>query len=378
MTTSNDEIGVSTLQEQFNEVLGANGVTVISSGTIYEISDDNSITPLTSITLPSDETSAVNSRLLYRITVDGTITNYIFNLTILKDEGSLNIDTDNVFNLNSSTLGSSGEISLVLSSVRAEIASKLNILQRNLVLSTGDGKNIVTYSFTPLEPIINYDYFFIKLIAEDSSNPDFEATIYILANNTINIRTNNLNIIINNFSGMAISADTLKEKINAGLGLTDVVSSKLYLIENDSANGELGELSVSSTTFVTRGEFYYEAQNSAGIITRAIISATIVGYPSADIIGEESIVNVDYSVVNVSGTIALSFDKDILHSRLSAKIGTTVDSVTGLTRVDDNYQVEISGDGDYAFMVKALINSMTGTPEERNVIILAFNVEVDG
>lgn len=378
MTTSNDEISVNTLQEQFNEVLGTNGVTVTQSGTIYEISDDNSITPLTSITLPSDETSAVNSRLLYRITVDGTITNYIFNLTILKDEGSLNIDTDNVFNLNSSTLGSSGEISLVLSSVRAEIASKLNILQRNLVLSTGDGVNIVTYSFTPLEPIINYDYFFIKLIAQDSSNPDFKATIYILANNTINIRTNNLTIIINNFSGTAISADTLKEKINAGLGLTDVVSSKLYLIENDRANGELGELSVASTTFVTRGEFYYEAQNSAGIITRAIISATIVGYPSADIIGEDSIVNVDYSVVNESGTLALSFDKAILHSRLSAKIGTTVDGVTGLTSVGDNYQVEISGDGDYAFMVKALVNSMTGTPEERNVIILAFNVEVAG
>ena len=378
MTTLNDKISVNTLQEQFNEVLGANGVTVTQSGTIYEISDDNSITPLTSITLPSDETSAVNGRLLYRITVDGTITNYIFNLTILKDKGSLNIDTDNVFNLNSSTLGSSGEISLVLSSVRAEIASKLNILQRNLVLSTGDGVNIVTYSFTPLEPIINYDYFFIKLIAQDSSNPDFKATIYILANNTINIRTNNLTIIINNFSGTAISADTLKEKINAGLGLTDVVSSKLYLIENGRANGELSELSVSSTTFVTRGEFYYEAQNSAGIITRAIISATIVGYPSADIIGEDSIVNVDYSVVNESGTLALSFDKAILHSRLSAKIGTTVDGVTGLTSVGDNYQVEISGDGDYAFMVKALVNSMTGTPEERNVIILAFNVEVDG
>ncbi len=378
MRTSNDEIGVSTLQEQFNEVLNNSGVIVTQSGTIYEISDDNSITPLTSITLPSDDTSAVNSRLLYRVTVvDGTINNYIFNMTILKDKANQDIETEYVFNLNSSTLGTSGEISLPLSGLRAEIASKLNILQRNLVLSTGDGVNIVTYSFTPLEPIINYDYFFIKLIAQDSSNPDFEKTIYILAKNTINIRTNTLTIIINNFNGSSISANTLKEKINVGLGWTDVKSSALYLIENDRANVKLSELSVSSTTFVLRNEFYYEAENSAGIITRAVISATIVGYPTADVIGDENIINVDYSVVNENGTVKLSFDKDMLHAKLSTVIGTTVDSVKNLTSIEDSYQVEISGDGDYAFMVKAVINSQTDTPEERNVIILALNVEVE-
>lgn len=379
MRTSNDEIGVSTLQEQFNEVLNNSGVIVTQSGTIYEISDDNSITPLTSITLPSDDTSAVNSRLLYRVTVvDGTINNYIFNMTILKDKANQDIETEYVFNLNSSTLGTSGEISLPLSGLRAEIASKLNILQRNLVLSTGDGVNIVTYSFTPLEPIINYDYFFIKLIAQDSSNPDFEKTIYILAKNTINIRTNTLTIIINNFNGSSISANTLKEKINVGLGWTDVKSSKLYLIENGEANNEpLSQLQVSSTTFVLRNEFYYEAENSAGIITRAVISATIVGYPTEDVIGEKNIVNVDYSVVNENGTVKLNFDKDMLHAKLSTVIGTTVDSVKDLTSVEDSYQVEISGDGDYAFMVKAVINSQTDTPEERIVIILALNVEVE-
>ena len=374
--TTNNRIDESTLQGRFNELLNNSGVIVTQSGTIYEISDDNSITPLTSITLPSDTTSAVNSRLLYRVTVDGTTNNYIFNMTILKDEANQNIDTEYVFNLNSATLGSSGQVSLPLSSVRAEIASKLNILQRNLILSTGDGEDIVTYSFTPLEPIINYDYFFVKLIAEDKSS-DFEKTIYILAKNTINIRTNTLTIIINNFNGSSISANTLKEKINVGLGWTDVKSSKLYLIENDRANVKLSELSVSSTTFVLRKEFYYEVENSAGIITRAVISATIVGYPTADVIGDENIINVDYSVVNENGTVKLSFDKDMLHAKLSTVIGTTVDSVKNLTSIEDSYQVEISGDGDYAFMVKAVINSQTDTPEERNVIILALNVEVE-
>ena len=378
MRTSNDEIDESTLQGRFNELLNKSGVIVTQSGTIYEISDDNSITPLTSITLPSDTTSAVNSRLLYRVTVvDGTINNYIFNMTILKDGANQNIETEYVFNLNSSTLGSYGQVSLPLSGLRAEIASKLNILQRNLILSTGDGENIVTYYFEPSEPIINYDYFFIKLIAQDSSNPDFEKTIYILAKNTINIRTNTLTIIINNFSGTAISADTLKEKINDGLGWTDVKSSALYLIENDRANVELSELSVSSTTFVLRKEFYYEVENSAGSITRAVISATIVGYSDEDVIGEKNIVNVDYSVINENGTVKLSFDKDMLHAKLSTVIGTTVDSVKNLTSIEDSYQVEISGDGDYAFMVKAVINSQTDTPEERNVIILALNVEVE-
>ena len=376
--TTNNEISVTSLQGRFNELLEENGVTITKSGTVYEISDDNSITELTSpITPPSDDTSAVNSRLLYRVTVDGTINNYIFNMTILKDERN-EIKTEYVFNLNSATLGSSGQVSLPLSGLRAEIASKLNILQRNLVLSTGGGENIeTTYFFSPSEPIINYDYFFIKLIAQDSSNPDFEATIYILAKNTINIRTNTLTIIINNFNGSSISANTLKEKINVGLGWNDVKSSALYLIENGEANNEpLSQIQVSSTTFVLRKEFYYEAENSAGIITRAIISATIVGYPTADVIGEENIVNVDYSVVYENGTVKLSFDKDTLHSRLSAKIGTTVDSVTGLTSVDDSYQVTVSESGDYAFMVKALVNSQTGNQEERKVIILALNVEV--
>lgn len=375
--TTNNKIDESTLQGRFNELLNNSGVIVTQSGIIYEISDDNSITPLTSITLPSDTTSAVNSRLLYRVTVvDGTINNYIFNMTILKDKANQDIETEYVFNLNSSTLGSYGQVSLPLSSVRAEIASKLNILQRNLILSTGDGEDIVTYSFEPSEPIINYDYFFVKLIAEDKSS-DFEKTIYILAKNTINIRTNTLTIIINNFNGSSISANTLKEKINAGLGWTDVKSSALYLIENDRANVKLSELSVSSTTFVLRKEFYYEAENSAGIITRAVISATIVGYPTADVIGDENIINVDYSVVNENGTFKLNFDKDMLHAKLSTVIGTTVDSVKNLTSIEDSYQVEISGDGDYAFMVKAVINSQTDTPEERNVIILALNVEVE-
>ena len=369
--TTNDYIDVDSLQGRFNELLG-----ITESGTIYEIADDNSITKLTSsITPPSDPTSAVNSRLLYQVTVDGTTNNYIFNMTILKDEANQNID--NVFNLNSSTLGSYGQVSLPLSGLRAEIASKLNILQRNLVLSTEEKKDIVTYSFPPSEPIINYDYFFVKLIAEDKSS-DFEKTIYILAKNTINIRTNTLTIIINNFNGSSISANTLKEKTNVGLGWTDVVSSKLYLIENGEANNEpLSQLQVSSTTFVLRNEFYYEAENSAGIITRAVISATIVGYPTADVIGDENIINVDYSVVNENGTVKLSFDKDMLHAKLSTVIGTTVDSVKDLTSVEDSYQVEISGDGDYAFMVKAVINSQTDTPEERIVIILALNVEVE-
>ena len=126
-----------------------------------------------------------------------------------------------------------------------------------------------------------------------------------------------------------------------------------------------------------RNEFYYEAENSAGIITRAVISATIVGYPTADVIGDENIINVDYSVVNENGTVKLSFDKDMLHAKLSTVIGTTVDSVKNLTSIEDSYQVEISGDGDYAFMVKAVINSQTDTPEERIVIILALNVEVE-
>ena len=370
--TTNDYIDVESLKGRFNELLG-----ITESGTIYEISDDNSITELTSsITPPSDDTSAVNSRLLYRVTVDGTTNNYIFNMTILKDERN-EIKTEYVFNLNSATLGTSGEISLPLSSVRAEIASKLNILQRNLELSTEDGVNIVTYTFEPSEPIINYDYFFVKLIAKDKLNTDFEKTIYILAKNTINIRTNNLTIIINNFNGSSISANTLKEKINAGLGWTDVKSSALYLIENDRANVKLSELSVSSTTFVLRKEFYYEVENSAGSITRAVISATIVGYPTEDVIGEKNIVNVDYSVVNENGTVKLNFDKDMLHAKLSTVIGTTVDSVKNLTSIEDSYQVEISGDGDYAFMVKAVINSQTDTPEERNVIILALNVEVE-
>ena len=182
--TTNDNIRVDSLQGRFNELLG-----ITESGTIYEISDDNSITKLTSpITPPSDDTSAVNSRLLYQVTVDGATNNYIFNMTILKDERN-EIKTEYVFNLNSATLGENGEVSLLLSGVRAEIATKLNMLQRNLTLSTGDGINIPTYSFTPDESIGNYDYFFVRLVASGQNNDghDVEETIYILARNTIEV-----------------------------------------------------------------------------------------------------------------------------------------------------------------------------------------------
>ena len=182
--TTNDYIDVDSLKGRFKELLN-----ITQLGTVYEISDDNSITELTSsITPPSDDTSAVNSRLLYQVTVDGTTNNYIFNMTILKDERN-EIKTEYVFNLNSATLGENGEVSLLLSGVRAEIATKLNMLQRNLTLSTGDGINIPTYSFTPDESIGNYDYFFVRLVASGQNNDghDVEETIYILARNTIEV-----------------------------------------------------------------------------------------------------------------------------------------------------------------------------------------------
>lgn len=92
LTTTSNLVSESTLQSQFNSILNENGVEVSSSGDIYLIDDNSSMTEVSSVTLPSDETSAGVYRFLYSV----NNANYIFNITILVENGKTVGDVENI------------------------------------------------------------------------------------------------------------------------------------------------------------------------------------------------------------------------------------------------------------------------------------------
>ena len=377
LTTTSNVVSESTLQSQFNSILNENGVEVSSSGDIYLIDDNSSMTEVSSVTLPSDETSAGVYRFLYSV----NNANYIFNITILKDTAGIDeSDLENIYSINTANLGAGGQVNVSLSGVRTQIASDLGILQRNLVLQNNDdvyNNNNTAFNFTLSEPIINYDYFLLKFTAYDSSLVDREeTTVYILVTNTIGISSSRVTIILNGFTGDTLDALALKENIISELGIdADAENSALYYVENGKTVGDVENISVTAP-FVVRDEVFLVARDSENsIVSQRYIDATIIGYDSDDVISENYIIEVDYLVETSESTVQLKIEKESLLSNISTIVGAEVTDVTSdALNLEENYlTANITESGDYIFMATAEISEGTSI----NIILTALNVEVN-
>lgn len=377
-TTTSNVVSESTLQPQFNSILNENGVEVSSSGDIYLIDDNSSMTEVSSVTLPSDETSAGVYRFLYSV----NNANYIFNITILKDTAGIDErDLEHIYSISTATLGTGGQINVSLSGVRTQIASDLGILQRNLLLQNNDdvyNNNNTAFNFTLSEPIINYDYFLLKFTAYDSSlDGGEETTVYILVTNTIGISSSRVTIILNGFTGDTLDALALKKNIISELGIdADAENSTLYYVENGKTIGVIENISVTAP-FIVRDEFFLVARDSENsIVLQRYIDGTIIGYKSEDVISEDYIIETDYILETLDGVTQLKIEKESLLSNISSIVGAEVTDVTSSAlNLEEGYLVStIAESGDHIFMATAEISESTSI----NIILTALNVEVAG
>ena len=336
LTTTSNVVSESTLQSQFNSILNENGVEVSSSGDIYLIDDNSSMTEVSSVTLPSDETSAGVYRFLYSV----NNANYIFNITILKDTAGIDeSDLENIYSINTANLGAGGQVNVSLSGVRTQIASDLGILQRNLVLQNNDD-------------------------------------VYILVTNTIGISSSSVTIILNGFTGDTLDALTMKKNIINELGIdADAGNSTLYYVENGKTISVVENISVTAP-FIERNDLFLVARDSENsIVSQRYIDATIIGYDSDDVISENYIIEVDYLVETSESTVQLKIEKESLLSNISSIVGAEVTDVTSdALNLEGNYlTANITESGDYVFMATAEISESTSI----NVILTALNVEVN-
>ena len=377
ITTSTGELSEADLQQHFNALLQDNGVSVTAPENIHLIDDNSSMSAVSSVTLPSDETSAGVYRFLYSV----NNANYIFNITIFKDTAGIGeSDLENIYSINTANLGAGGQVNVSLSGVRTQIASDLGILQRNLVLQNNDdvyNNNNTAFNFTLSEPIINYDYFLLKFTAYDSSLVDGEeTTVYILVTNTIGISSSRVTIVLNSFTGDTLDALTMKKNIINELGIdADVGNSTLYYVENGKTVSNVENISVTAP-FIKRNDLFLVARDSENsIVLQRYIDGTIIGYESEDVISENYIIEVDYLVETSESTVQLKIEKESLLSNISSIVGAEIVDVTSSAlNLEENYlTANITESGDYIFMATAEISEGTSI----NIILTALNVEVN-
>ena len=171
--------------------------------------------------------------------------------------------------MTSSTLGANSEVNINLNSnsLKSAITSYLGISVYDLILSTSEnGTNLSAYNFAPTEPLVNYDYFLLKLYAR--SEEVGAKTIYILATNTISLSAENITISV-----AETSNDAIISALNEDFEYVNVTSSTLYAMENGRAVEMAGNTLGEGKTSVTK-QVYYIA-NTDGKTEHKLINLTI-------------------------------------------------------------------------------------------------------